>query len=181
MKKAIVKARIKNKEELDRRMQDISLEFEPVIWQHDRVYLPRGYKPNMNLPRMIMRTEMHAVDKPAKYILILKRHINDSGIDIVNQTVVKDYAEAVNMIHQLGFGSNAIEVSRRRQVLEIGEKAVMYLDKVDKVPGYYLKIETIISDNDKVSDVMADLTRTLRLFDQDEKSIIKETYFDLVS
>jgi len=42
MKRAIIKTKVKNKEELDRRMQDISLEFGPVIWQHDRVYLPRG-------------------------------------------------------------------------------------------------------------------------------------------
>ena len=108
-----------------------------------------------------MRTEMKSVDKPAKYMLILKRHIADSGIDIVNQTQVKDYVEAVNIIHQLGFG-NAVEVSRRRQVLTISEDAVMYLDKVDKVPGYYLKIETRLKDDDKVSEVMEDLKRTLR-------------------
>ena len=179
MKRAIIKTKVKNKEELDRRMQDISLEFGPVLWQHDRVYLPRGYRPNTNMPRLIMRTEMKAVDKPARYLLILKRHIMDSGVDIVNQTEVKDYVEAVNMIHQLGFGS-AVEVSRRRQVLEIGEDAVMYLDKVDRVPGFYLKIETRLKDDDKVSEVMVDLKRTLKLFAQDERTITNDTYFDLL-
>ena len=179
MKRTIIKTKVKNREELGRRMSEISLEFEPVIFQHDRVYLPRGYRPNMNLPRMIMRTEMKTVDKPAKYMLILKRHIADSGVDIVNQTPVKDYVEAVNIIHQLGFG-NAVEVSRRRQVLQIGEDAVMYLDKVDKVPGYYLKIETRLRDDDKVTEVMADLKRTLKLFEQDERTIVNDPYFDLL-
>lgn len=179
MKRAIIKTKVKNKEELDRRMREISLEFEPVMWQHDRVYLPRGYRPNMNMPRMIMRTEMKSVEKPAKYMLILKRHIADSGVDVVNQTQVNDYVETVNLIHQLGFG-NAAEVSRRRQVLRIGDDAVMYLDKVDRVPGYYLKIETKLNDNDKVSEVMDDLKRTLKLFSQDEKTITNDTYFDLL-
>jgi len=157
----------------------MSLEFEPIVWQHDRVFLPRGYRPNMNLPRMIMRTEMKDVNKPAKYYLILKRHIADSGVDIVNQTLVKDYVEAVNIIHQLGFGK-AIEVSRRRRILKIGEETVIYLDKVDKVPGYYMKIETILDDNDKVKEVMNDLKRTLKLFWQDDKKIIDDPYFDLL-
>ncbi|MBQ3306186.1 CYTH domain-containing protein [Candidatus Saccharibacteria bacterium] len=179
MKRAIIKTKVKNKEELDRRMKEISLSFEPVMWQHDRVYLPRGYRPNMNMPRMIMRTEMKSVEKPARYVLILKRHIADSGVDVVNQTQVNDYVETVNLIHQLGFG-NAAEVSRRRQVLRIGEDAVMYLDKVDRVPGYYLKIETKLNDSDKVSEVMEDLKRTLKLFSQDEKTITNDTYFDLL-
>jgi len=179
MKKAIVKTKVKSKEQLDERMKDMSLEFEPIVWQHDRVFLPRGYRPNMNLPRMIMRTEMKDVNKPAKYYLILKRHIADSGVDIVNQTLVKDYVEAVNIIHQLGFGK-AIEVSRRRRILKIGEETVIYLDKVDKVPGYYMKIETILDDNDKVKEVMNDLKRTLKLFWQDDKKIIDDPYFDLL-
>lgn len=179
MKRAIIKTKVKNKVELDRRMSEIALEFGPTVFQHDRVYLPRGYRPNINLPRMIMRTEMKSVERPAKYWLILKRHIADSGVDIVNQTEIKDYVEAVNIIHQLGFG-NAVEVSRRRRVLEIGEDAVMYLDKVDKVPGYYLKIETKLKDSDKVSEVMSDLKRTLKLFSQDERTITSDTYFDLL-
>ena len=179
MKKAIVKTKVADRSILDEKMRELNLEFGEVIWQHDRVYLPRGYRPNMNLPRMIMRTEMTAVDKPAKYYLTLKRHISDSGIDIVDQTRVSDYVEAVNMIHQLGFGS-AIEVSRRRQVLRISETAVMYLDEIEKVPGYYLKIETKIEDHEKVGEVMNDLKRTLRLFGQDERGIVQDTYSDLV-
>ncbi len=179
MKKAIVKAKVENRMTVDERMNDLSLTFEPVIWQHDRVYLPRGYRPNMNLPRMIMRTEMTAVDQPAKYYLTLKRHIADSGMDIVNQTRVSDYAEAVNMIHQLGFGS-AIEVSRQRQRMVIGDTAVMYLDKVDKVDGYYLKIETKLKDDDKITEVMEDLRRTLMLFGLDETTIVNDTYSDLM-
>ena len=178
MKKAIVKAKMETREVFDEKMRELGLELGPVIWQHDRVYLPRGYRPNMNLPRMIMRTEMTAVDKPAKYYLTLKRHISDSGIDIVDQTRVSDYVEAVNMIHQLGFGS-AIEVSRRRQAFAISDNAVLYLDEVEKMPGYFLKIETKIEDNEKVSEVMDDLRRTLKLFGQE--NIVKDTYFDIAS
>ena len=102
MKTAVVKVKVKNREELENKMNEIDLEFEPMVWQHDRVYVPRGFKSGANMPRMVMRTEMKAIDRPAKYELILKRHIEDSNLDVVARTIVSDYVEMVNMIHQLG-------------------------------------------------------------------------------
>ena len=164
MKTAVVKVRVKNREELEDKMTEIDLEFEPMVWQHDRVYLPRGFKSGNNMPRMIMRTEMKAIDRPPKYELILKRHIEDSGVDI---------------IHQLGFELKS-EVSRRRQILPIGEDTRMCLDKVDRVAGYYLKIETKLKEEDKISEVMEDLEKTLMIFGQDPRAQIEQPYFALM-
>ena len=50
-----------------------------------QAYEAAGYKRGMNLPRLVMRTEMKAVDEPPKYSLILKRHIEDSGVDIIEK------------------------------------------------------------------------------------------------
>ena len=179
MKTAVVKVKVKSKEELEDKMTEIDVEFEPMVWQHDRVYLPKGFKMGANMPRLIMRTEMKAIDRPARYELILKRHIEDSGIDIVDRTVVRDYVEAVNIIYQLGFEMRA-EVSRRRQIMPIGEETRMCFDKVDRVPGYYLKLETILGENDKISETMADLEKTLKVFGQDVKKQIEQPYFDLI-
>ena len=52
--------------------------------------------------------------------MILRRHIEDSDVDIVESTVVKDYVDAVNILYQLGF-KNIAETSKRRQVAELGE------------------------------------------------------------
>ncbi|MBQ7040813.1 CYTH domain-containing protein [Candidatus Saccharibacteria bacterium] len=179
MKTAVVKVRVKNREELEDKMTEIDLEFEPMVWQHDRVYLPRGFKSGNNMPRMIMRTEMKAIDRPPKYELILKRHIEDSGIDVVNRVIVNDYVATVDIIHQLGFELKS-EVSRRRQILPIGEDTRMCLDKVDRVAGYYLKIETKLKEEDKISEVMEDLEKTLMIFGQDPRAQIEQPYFALM-
>ncbi len=176
MKKVIVKCRLSSKEAFEQKLSDIELNFSDIIWQHDRIYVPREYKKNSNYPRLIMRTEMKAVDKPAKYVFILKRHIEDSGVDIVEETVVKDYETMVNVILQLGFRPIA-EVSRRRQSLDMGENTYIYLDKVEKLPGYYAKIETSLAPEDSVAEAKNDLQSTFKTLG--ESSFVESAYFEL--
>ena len=179
MKRVTIKVKVKDIDEFEKRVKDINLEFEPTLYQHDRVYVPRGYQRGMNLPRLVMRTEMSSVDKPAIYKLILKRHIEDSGIEITDRSVIRDYTEIVNMIHQLGFVL-ATEVSRRRRRIKLSDTSRIYLDKVDKLDGYYVKIETALEEKDKVSEVMSDLKRTLKLFHLSSKEISQESYFEML-
>ena len=179
MKRVTVKVEVKNPDELEQRMKDISLEFEPVLYQHDRVYVPRGYKHGMNLPRFVMRTEMTAADKPAIYKLILKRHIEDSGIEITDRSVIRDYTEIVNMLQQLGFVL-ASEVSRRRKRIKLSETSRIYYDVVDGLKNPYLKIETGLEEKDKVSEVTADLKRTLKLFHLGNEKLSQESYFEML-
>lgn len=176
MRKVIIKTKLSSREKFEEKLSDIDLDFSPVYWQHDRVYIPRDYQKNSNYPRLIMRTEMKSVDKPAKYILILKRHIEDSGIDIVEETVVKDYENTVNMILQLGFKLTA-EISRRRQNLQTGEGTVIYLDKIETLPGYYAKIESEISPDDSATEAKLDLEKTFRTLG--ESNFISSPYSEL--
>ena len=176
MRKVIVKTKLSSREKFEEKLSDIDLDFSPVYWQHDRVYIPRDYQKNSNYPRLIMRTEMKSVDKPAKYILILKRHIEDSGIDIVEETVVKDYENTVNLILQLGFKLTA-EISRRRQNLQTGEGTVIYLDKIETLPGYYAKIESEISPDDSATEAKLDLEKTFRTLG--ESNFISSPYAEL--
>lgn len=175
MKKVIVKCKLNSHDGFLKKFSDIELNFSPVYWQHDRIYVPRGYKKNMNYPRLIMRTEMKSVDKPAKYYFILKRHIEDSGVDIVEKTMVTDYGKLVNIILQLGF-KPAAEVSRRREELDMGENTFIYLDKVDNLPGYYAKIESELSDKDSVQEAKDDLRKTFRTLG--ESNFVESTYFE---
>ncbi|MBR3236126.1 CYTH domain-containing protein [Candidatus Saccharibacteria bacterium] len=176
MRRAIVKCKLKNRDEFEKKLADIDLDFSTVYWQHDRIYVPRNYKPHANFPRLIMRTEMRAVDKPAKYSFILKRHIEDSGIDIVEETVIKDYETMVNVILQLGFKPTA-EVSRRRQDLKMGEGTVIYLDKLEKKPGYFAKIESDLTENDSITAAKKDLRETFETLG--ESNFVENTYFEL--
>ncbi|MBR0372705.1 CYTH domain-containing protein [Candidatus Saccharibacteria bacterium] len=175
MKKAIVKCKLKNRDEFEQRLSDIDLDFSPIYWQHDRIYTPRNYKPNSNYPRLIMRTEMKAVDKPAKYYFILKRHIEDSRVDLVEETSVSDYEKLVNIILQLGFKPTA-EISRRRQSLKMGEGNYIYLDKIDHLPGYYAKIESNLAEGDSVTEAVLDLEKTFKTLG--ESNFINKPYFE---
>ena len=175
MKKVIVKCKLKNHEEFEKKMTEIDMDFSPMYWLHERVYVPRNYQKKSSFPRLILRTEMHAVDRPAKYELQLRRHIEDSGIDVVDTTVIRDYQEAANIILQLGFEAQN-EVSSRRQELVLGKGTKMYMDKVDGVAGYFAKIETELGENDKVEDVRKEIISTFEQFGQDASTLITDTY-----
>lgn len=176
MKKVILKCKLGNHKDFVNKLSDIDFNFSPIYWQHDRIYVPKNYKKNANFPKLIMRTEMRAVDKPAKYYFILRRHIEDSGVDIVEQTEVTDYEKLVNIIFQLGFKSHA-EVSRRRQELDMGEGTFIYLDKVDGKPGHYAKIESDLGPKDSVEAARADLEKTFKTLG--ETNIINSPYFEI--
>ena len=176
MKKVIVKCKLKNHEEFEQKLREIDFNFSSVYWQHDRVYVPKNYKPHANFPRLIMRTEMHAVDKPAKYYFILKRHIEDSGVDVAEETVIKDYEKMVNIILQLGFKPVA-EVSRRRQGLKMGEGNYIFIDKVEGKPGYYAKIESDLAPNDSITAAKEDLKKTFQTLG--ETNFVESSYFEI--
>lgn len=178
MKKLIVKSRLQDRAALDKQLTNIGMELSPVIWQHERVYLPHDYKPMMNFPRLVMRTEVRATDQPATYAMYLKRHIEDSGIDWVNFTEVKDYTEASGMIHQLGFRKVA-EISRGRQELWLDDKTVIYVDKVDGLDGEYIKLEATVPEGETVELLREDLFSILRMLGQE--TFLMQAYFDLMT
>ena len=177
MKKVILKCKLANRDNFEDKLNEIDLDFSAMYWQHDRIYVPRGYKRSMNLPRLVMRTEMKAVDEPPKYSLILKRHIEDSGVDIVETTPVEDYANTVNIILQLGF-KPAAEVSRRRQELMMGPGTKIYLDEIDGRPGEsYAKIESDLTTTDSILEAKEDLKKTFSTLG--EETIVENAYFEL--
>lgn len=176
MRRAIVKCKLSSRDNFVQKLADIELNFSSTYWQHDRVYVPRNYKPHANFPRLIMRTEMRSVDRPAKYSFILKRHIEDSGIDVAEETVVKDYETLVNIILQLGFKPIA-EVSRRRQDLKMGEGNYIYLDKIEGKPGYYAKIESDLTPGDSITAAKEDLKKTFQTLG--ESNFADSAYFEL--
>lgn len=176
MKKVIVKCKVHDRDRFEKKLEDVGLEFSPIYWQHDRVYVPRGYKGRSNYPRLIMRTEMHAIDDPPTYLLSLRRHIEDSGIDIIEDTTITDYQGMVNIILQLGFKQFG-EVSRRREEIKMSENTMLYLDTLDSDDSVYAKIESVLSEKDPALIAKMELINTLRSFG--ETDIIESTYFEL--
>ena len=177
MKKIVVKMKLKSREEFENRLTAMGMDFGPVYWQHERVYVPRSFKRGSGYPRMIMQTEMKAVDRPAKYSMILKRHIEDANVEIFDETVVKDYAEAATIILQLGFRQVA-EVSRRRQEIKMGDGTMMYLDKIEGLNNYYAKIEAELNEGESAEALRAEVVKTFESLDQRNEA--RETYSELL-
>lgn len=163
MKKIVLKSQVPDRAKLEKKIANIGMEFSPAVWQSERIYWPSDFKSGMNQARLVLRTEVAETDKPATYYLYLKRHIEDSGLDFVNMTTVGDYAEAIEIIKQLGY-REAADVSRQRQTLQLDGHTVLYLDTVEGIDGAFLKLEVEMADDTVPVDVVrATLFETLNL------------------
>lgn len=120
---------------------------------------------------------MREVGKTPQYKLILQRHIENNGMDIVNSLVVRDYAEAVNIIHQLGFKEKG-EVSLKRQELKMGQGMEIYLDRVEGLNGYFAKMETVLEEGESPEEVRGDLVKTFQVLGQ--TSLVEKSYIDMM-
>ena len=69
MKKIIVKAEVKDVDKLENRLMNLGYDFDPMYWQHSRIFVPRNYEEHNNFARMILRMDVKAVDRPARYDL----------------------------------------------------------------------------------------------------------------
>ena len=179
MRKIIYKTQLTERDEFERKLSSLDCDFGPMYWQNSRIFVPKNYKNHENYPRMILRIEMRAVNRPAKYELICKRHIEDSGVTIVHSTQVKDYTEAASILLQLGFELQA-EVPRRRQDVRINDKTMVFMDRIDTINEDFVKIEVELEDGESVQLAQQELQSLLTNFGLPGDASVKETYAELV-
>lgn len=179
MKKIVLKSQVPNLAKLEKKVANIGLEFSSAVWQSERIYWPSDFKPGMNQPRLVLRTEVEQTDQPATYYLYLKRHIEDSGLDFVYATTVGDYVEAIEIIKQLGY-REAADVSRQRRTLQLDGHTTLYLDTVEGIDGAFLKLEVEMADDTvPVDAVRATLFETLELLGLE--TFMMQTYAELLA
>jgi predicted adenylyl cyclase CyaB len=179
MKRAIAKVKLPNKTEFVAMLEGIDMKFSNAFWQHDRIFVPKNFEREKNLPRLSLRTIVKDTEKPATYALVLRRHIETKGIDVVNFTTVKDYTETAHILHQLGFELK-FEVSRQRQELNMGDTVKVYLDKIDGLPGYYVKFESNLADDDQPEEAREDLIKTLEVLRVPRSNLTDQSFGELL-
>lgn len=177
MKKLIVKSLLKDRVAFETRAQSVGLQFSARIWQHERVYLPHDFRPKMGYPRMVLKTETRDPNGAATYIMEVRRHVEASGVDIVETTTVGDYTAATAIVQQLGFQKIA-EVTRSRWEATMAANTAIYLDEVEGMEGCFLKIEVTLEDGASVEGVRKELFEILKLFGQE--TFVMQTYADLM-
>lgn len=179
MRRVVVKAKLPNKSEFVGMLADIGMEFSEAFWQHDRVFVPKGYERGKNLPRLYLRTIVKDAEKPAAYALVLRRHIESKGVDVVNFTTFKDYTEMAHILHQMNFEIKE-EISRQRREMSMGDGIKVYIDKIDGLSGYYAKFESNILDDEKPEDIRTDLVNTFKALKVSEKNITEKSFGELM-
>lgn len=178
MKKVVLKSQVPDLAKLEKKMSNIGMAFSPAVWQSERIFWPSDFRPGMNQPRLVLRTEVAQTDQPATYYLYLKRHIEDSGLDFVHMTTVGDYAEAIEIVKQMGY-REAADVSRQRRTLQLDGHTVLYLDTVEGIDGVFLKLEVKMLEEAPVDAVRATLFETLSLLGLE--TFMMQTYAELLA
>ena len=179
MKKVVAKAKLSTRTKFIEMFKNIDLDFSEPYWQHDRIFVTKGYDYDSNQPRIYFRTTVKDPKKPASYEIILHRHLIDQDYDVFYSTGIKDYSEAVMIIYQLGFDLKS-EFSRRRQELSLTKNIKLYIDKFDGVPNYYVRAEMIINDGDDAEIAKEDLVQTLIAFEVERKDFTDATYDEII-
>ena len=173
MKLVIVKAKITDKISFLKRMHDSGHDFGKVVFQNDRVFLPRGYQPSRKLPKLMIRTEIIDPKRKPWYQLIQKRHLTDQNIDLVHMTPILDYTETAHIVQQLGFELRAEEV-RNRQKLQVDD-VTFYLDDVDEL-GTYVKLERELKKDEDIEKIRRELWEVLKVLGVDKSNAEPDTY-----
>ena len=178
MKKAIIKTKIHSRIGFFETLDSIGFNFEPDYWQHDRIFVPRNYDRNKAYPRLSLRTVVRK-DGETLYALVMRQHFTQNNLDVINRTLVGDYAEAAHILDSLGYEFKA-EVSRRRSELAMGETVRIYVDKIDGLDGYYAKIETILDKNESPEEAREDLIQSFHVLGVEDVVPINQTYGELI-
>ena len=173
MKLVIVKAKITDKISFLKRMHDSGHDFGKVVFQNDRVFLPRGYQPSRKLPKLMIRTEIIDPKRKPWYQLIQKRHLTDQNIDLVHMTPILDYTETAHIVQQLGFELRA-EVVRNRHKLQVDD-VTFYLDDVDEL-GTYVKLERELKKDEDIEKIRRELWEVLKVLGVDKSNAEPDTY-----
>ena len=173
MKLVIVKAKITDKISFLKRMHDSGHDFGKVVFQNDRVFLPRGYQPSRKLPKLMIRTEIIDPKRKPWYQLIQKRHLTDQNIDLEHMTPILDYTETAHIVQQLGFELRA-EVVRNRQKLQVDD-VTFYLDDVDEL-GTYVKLERELKKDEDIEKIRRELWEVLKVLGVDKSNAEPDTY-----
>ena len=178
MRKVIVKTKLRNRNNLLSVLDEIGYSFEPSYWQNDRIFIPKNYNRAQNSPRLSLRTVVRR-DGKTIYALVMRQHFSKNGLDVINRTVVEDYAEAAHIIYSLGYTLRS-DFSRRREELQMGESVKLYIDNIDGLDGYYLKIETVLEEHDDPAVARQDLIETFNVLGLRNAKAIDMTYGELL-
>jgi adenylate cyclase class IV len=178
MRKVIVKTKLYSRNALLSILDEIGYTFEPSYWQNDRIFVPKNYDRTQSSPRLSLRTVVRR-DGKTIYALVMRQHFTKTGIDIINRTVVEDYAEAAHIIYSLGYVLRS-DFSRRREELQMGESVKLYIDNIDGLDGYYLKIETVLGERDDPAAAREDLIETFKVLELRAAKAVDLTYGELL-
>lgn len=179
MRKIVIKAVLKDRDAAEMKLEALAPALGMPVWIHDRVFLPRGLSggsgEQKNYLKMILRTEMWALDRPAVHFLIMRRRIADNDVDFENVSQVHNYAEVLMMIMQLGFEMKG-QVMKMRQKTELNKIGILFDKFQDKD---FIKIERKLDKGEDMAMIRGQMIELMMQIGIKPEDILEKPYFEI--
>lgn len=165
MREIEIKLRVKNLEEIEKRLKEKGCIISEPISQHDVNYSLKGSRNEFESAKegdVIIRIR-HLKDTAQ---LNLKQQRSNEMDNLEYETEVKDPGEMHKMLTALGWYP-AVEVKKIRRKCKFGEYEIC-LDEVEKL-GTFMEIEKMTDDNVNPEEVREELFKELEYFGLSKK------------
>jgi adenylate cyclase class 2 len=163
MKEIEVKAKVRNPEEVERKLQNLGCKISDVMVDHDRVFTNSDkdfaeFQNDTNFIRIRTRN--------GKHTLTLKRPLSNELDCIEHQSEILEPEEVEKMLELMGYRKEVDFTKERRKT-----KYNKYNICLDTVPelGEYMEVETLLDegDSEKHQLEMFEFVKTLGITDKD--------------
>lgn len=166
MREIEVKAKIKNREELLKRLSDMGLVFENQKHQHDRVYFPNGVEfTGANIiGQNILRIRTEEKDGQKKSMFALKYSASAALDKIEKEFEITDTNQMHEVILMLGHYL-FIEIKKHRMTGKYKDYEIC-IDEVEDL-GSFIEVEKIVEENIDATPILLELDTFLSGLDID--------------
>lgn len=155
-----VKARLRNREEVKKKLEALGARFSEELHQADNIFLPKGAKlpPPLGTPVLRVRNEN------GKYFFTLKISKNNRTDSIEEEMEIKDGEKMISILKLLEW-QEAVMVDKKRIKTRLPDDTEIALDNVKDL-GEFIEAEKIVTIDDaesrrKIQSELLDLLESL--------------------
>lgn len=167
MREIEVKAKIKNKEKLLKKLADLGFVFDSEKYQHDRVYFPNGveFTGSNIIGQNILRIRTEEKNGNRKSMFALKYSASAALDKIEKEFEIGDTDQMHEVIKMLGHYL-FIEIKKHRRTGKYGDYEIC-IDEVEDL-GSFIEVEKIVEEDVAGDQILIELDEFLNTLDIDQ-------------
>lgn len=137
-----VKARLKNREEIKKKLEALGAQFSEELHQVDNIFLPKG----VQLPPALSVPVLRVRNQNGKSLFTLKLSQNNRTDSLEEEMEIEDGEKMIRILNLIEW-EEAVMVDKKRIKAKIGEDMEIALDNVKDL-GEFIEAEKIVETND---------------------------------